>query len=153
VERDLMGTWETWRTLSIVGGVLLFVGLIFSLVVLSALVGGIRVIPPFLGFIIFVGVLLDIVCGILLILVKEAFALLVAGIIGLLSSIILIGGIIGAISGILGIIGGALCLSAPTETMPTGMYTPSAFLKKCPNCGKEIPIAFEECPECRTKQS
>jgi hypothetical protein len=110
------------------------------------------VIPPFLGFIIFVGVLLDIVCGILLILVKDAFALLVAGIIGLLSSIILIGGIIGAIGGILGIIGGALCLSAPSETMPTGMQTPSAFLKKCPNCGKEIPIASEECPECGAKQ-
>jgi|YelNatPaOPRAMG01_1025707.scaffolds.fasta_scaffold03588_3 hypothetical protein len=147
-----MGTRETGRTISIVGGVLLFVGLIFGLVVLSALIGVARVIPPFLGFMIFVGVVLDVVCGILLILVKDAFALLVAGIIGLLSSIILIGGIIGAIGGILGIIGGALCLSAPSETMPTGMQTPSAFLKKCPNCGKEIPIASEECPECGAKQ-
>jgi hypothetical protein len=152
-----MGTRETGRTLSIVGGVLLFVGLIFSSIFISAIVslpsgGAMWIIPPFLSLIIGIGVLLDIVCGIILILVRDAAILLVAGIIGLLSSIILIGGIIGAIGGTLGIIGGALCLSAPSETMPTGMQTPSAFLKKCPNCGKEIPIASEECPECGAKQ-
>jgi len=87
-----MGTRETGRTLSIVGGVLIFIGLIFSLVFISALIGrAIWIIPPFLSLIIVIGVLLDIVCGILLILVKDATILLVAGIIGLLSSIILIG--------------------------------------------------------------
>ena len=30
--------------------------------------------------------------------------------------------------------------------------TPKAFLKKCPECGREIPIASEECPYCKTKQ-
>ncbi|MEM3726670.1 MAG: zinc-ribbon domain-containing protein [Candidatus Bathyarchaeia archaeon] len=147
-----MGTKETGRVLSIVGGALLFVGLIFSLIILSALMGPVGWIPPFLSLIIILGVLLDMVCGIILILVKDAVIVLVAGIIGLLSSIIFIGGIIGAIGGILGIIGGILCLSAPPETTSTIAQTPSAFLKKCPNCGKEIPIASEECPECGAKQ-
>jgi len=30
--------------------------------------------------------------------------------------------------------------------------TPNAFLKKCPKCGAEIPIASEECLHCKTKQ-
>ena len=30
--------------------------------------------------------------------------------------------------------------------------TPKAFLKKCVKCGKEIPIASEECQYCGTKQ-
>jgi predicted RNA-binding Zn-ribbon protein involved in translation (DUF1610 family) len=30
--------------------------------------------------------------------------------------------------------------------------TPKAFLKKCIECGKDIPIASEECPYCGTKQ-
>jgi len=30
--------------------------------------------------------------------------------------------------------------------------TPKAFLKKCPECGREIPIASEECSHCKTKQ-
>jgi len=29
---------------------------------------------------------------------------------------------------------------------------PKAFLKKCVSCDREIPIASEECPYCRTKQ-
>jgi predicted RNA-binding Zn-ribbon protein involved in translation (DUF1610 family) len=31
--------------------------------------------------------------------------------------------------------------------------TPKAFLKKCIACGKAIPIASEQCPYCRQKQS
>ncbi len=31
--------------------------------------------------------------------------------------------------------------------------TPKTFLKKCPKCGREIPIASEECQYCKTKQS
>jgi ssDNA-binding Zn-finger/Zn-ribbon topoisomerase 1 len=31
-------------------------------------------------------------------------------------------------------------------------YTPKSFLKKCVKCGKEIPIASEECSYCGTKQ-
>jgi len=30
--------------------------------------------------------------------------------------------------------------------------TPKSFLKKCVNCGQEIPIAELECPHCGTKQ-
>jgi hypothetical protein len=30
--------------------------------------------------------------------------------------------------------------------------TPKSFLKKCVNCGKEIPIASETCQYCNTKQ-
>lgn len=30
--------------------------------------------------------------------------------------------------------------------------TPKAFLKKCVECGKEIPIASEECPYCKAEQ-
>ena len=30
--------------------------------------------------------------------------------------------------------------------------TPKAFLKKCPKCGREIPIASEECQFCKSKQ-
>jgi len=31
--------------------------------------------------------------------------------------------------------------------------TPKAFMKKCAQCGKQIPIASEECPYCGTKQT
>ena len=31
-------------------------------------------------------------------------------------------------------------------------YTPKSFLKNCVKCGKEIPIASEECQHCGTKQ-
>lgn len=31
-------------------------------------------------------------------------------------------------------------------------HTPKSFLKKCVKCGKEIPIASEECVYCGTKQ-
>lgn len=31
-------------------------------------------------------------------------------------------------------------------------FTPKGFLKKCIKCGKEIPIASEECQYCGTKQ-
>jgi len=30
--------------------------------------------------------------------------------------------------------------------------TPMSFLKKCVNCGREIPIASEQCQFCKTKQ-
>jgi len=30
---------------------------------------------------------------------------------------------------------------------------PKTFLKKCVRCGKEIPLASEECPYCEAKQS
>jgi len=30
--------------------------------------------------------------------------------------------------------------------------TPEAFLKKCKKCEKELPVASEECPYCKTKQ-
>lgn len=30
--------------------------------------------------------------------------------------------------------------------------TPKAFLKKCAECGRDIPIASEECPYCGTRQ-
>jgi rRNA maturation endonuclease Nob1 len=38
------------------------------------------------------------------------------------------------------------------ELMPEQRETPKAFLKKCVKCGKEIPIASEECPHCGAKQ-
>jgi len=34
----------------------------------------------------------------------------------------------------------------------TYTHTPKSFLKNCTKCGKEIPIASEECPYCETKQ-
>ena len=34
----------------------------------------------------------------------------------------------------------------------TYTHTPKSFLKNCAKCGKEIPIASEECPYCETKQ-
>ena len=32
-------------------------------------------------------------------------------------------------------------------------YTPKSFLKKCVECGKEIPIASEECSFCGARQT
>jgi hypothetical protein len=34
----------------------------------------------------------------------------------------------------------------------TYTHTPKSFLKNCAKCGKEIPIASEECPYCEAKQ-
>lgn len=31
--------------------------------------------------------------------------------------------------------------------------TPKVFLKKCPKCGREIPIASEECPFCKPSKN
>lgn len=100
---------EVGRILSIVGGVLLFVGLIFSLMFVVALVGSASSqVPLSLGLLIFMGVLIDIACGLALLVTQNGTVMVVAGILGLVSSIALIGGIIGDIGGILGIIGGAL---------------------------------------------
>jgi hypothetical protein len=30
--------------------------------------------------------------------------------------------------------------------------TPNAFMKKCVECGEEIPVASEQCPSCGSKQ-
>lgn len=44
-------------------------------------------------------------------------------------------------------------ISQPTETSRPQEETKSrSFLKKCVNCGKDIPIASEECQYCGTKQ-
>lgn len=43
------------------------------------------------------------------------------------------------------------CGIAILDFRPVGV-TPKTFLKKCVSCGKEIPIASEECPHCETKQ-
>jgi hypothetical protein len=32
------------------------------------------------------------------------------------------------------------------------LETPKSFIKKCANCGREIPIASEQCPYCGQKQ-
>ncbi|MEM3578291.1 MAG: hypothetical protein QXX51_07590 [Candidatus Bathyarchaeia archaeon] len=34
----------------------------------------------------------------------------------------------------------------------TYMQTPKSFLKKCVKCGREIPIASEDCPRCEARQ-
>lgn len=41
------------------------------------------------------------------------------------------------------------------EMLSKGAYmqTPKSFLKNCSKCGREIPIASEECPYCEAKQS
>ncbi len=43
------------------------------------------------------------------------------------------------------------CGLAISDMMAPG-YTPKSFLKKCVNCGKDIPIASEVCQYCGTKQ-
>ncbi len=40
----------------------------------------------------------------------------------------------------------------PPEEYEPLQQTPQSFLKKCPNCGQEIPIASETCPHCGSKQ-
>lgn len=104
------------RILSRLGGVLLVFGLIFSLLVFSALVRE-RLIPPSLPLLIFMGILIDFACSLALLVAKDGTAMVIAGTFGLISSIFLVGGIIGDIGGILGIIGGALVL-ASEESKP-----------------------------------
>ena len=107
---------ETGRILSRLGGALLVFGLIFSLLVFSALVRE-RLIPPSLPLLIFMGVLIDFACSLALLVAKNGTVMVIAGTFGLISSIVLVGGIIGDIGGILGIIGGALVL-ASEESKP-----------------------------------
>jgi predicted nucleic-acid-binding Zn-ribbon protein len=38
------------------------------------------------------------------------------------------------------------------ELYKTPPHGPPSFLKNCVECGKEIPLASEECPYCGTKQ-
>ena len=45
-----------------------------------------------------------------------------------------------------------ICYKLFEHIPPTRKGTPKSFLKKCPKCGKEIPIASEECPFCKAKQ-
>lgn len=52
---------------------------------------------------------------------------------------------------ILGTIGGVLAITHKLFKFQIGQ-TPKAFLKKCVKCGREIPIASEECPYCTSKQ-
>ena len=146
---NMLGS-DSGRTLCIVGAVLLFIGLIYSLIVLGLAIGSYQYLtPPYLALLIVVGVLLDIVCGSVLLFTKDRNVMIAAGVAGLISSICLAGGIIGGIGGILAIIGGALSSAqAPTSKS----RTPNTFLKRCVKCGKEIPIASEECPYCGSKQ-
>jgi len=44
------------------------------------------------------------------------------------------------------------CGIAISDLMAPG-YTPKSFLKKCINCGKDIPIGSEECQYCGAKQN
>ena len=53
---------------------------------------------------------------------------------------------------ILGVGGGAVALLHKFFKSQNGA-TPKMFLKKCVRCGKEIPLASEECPFCEAKQS
>jgi len=107
---------EAGRILSRLGGALLVFGLIFSLLVFSALVRE-RLIPPSLPLLIFMGILIDFACSLALLVAKNGTVMVIAGTFGLISSIVLVGGIIGDIGGILGIIGGALVL-ASEESKP-----------------------------------
>lgn len=53
---------------------------------------------------------------------------------------------------ILGIGGGTVALLHRFLDTFRVKATPEVFLKKCLNCGKNIPIAAEECQYCKTKQ-
>jgi len=46
---------------------------------------------------------------------------------------------------------GKLYIAGKLQPKPTER-TPTAFMKKCVQCGVEIPIASEECPSCGSKQ-
>jgi hypothetical protein len=52
----------------------------------------------------------------------------------------------------LGIGGGTIALLHRFLVRPRPKATPEVFLKQCLNCGKNIPIAAEECQYCKTKQ-
>jgi len=53
---------------------------------------------------------------------------------------------------ILGITGGALAITHKIFEFQIEK-TPKSFLKKCVDCGKEIPLASEQCPYCGSKQN
>ena len=107
-----MGIRRTGRILSIIGGAILLSGVIIISILLLYLGQSISLVPSSIWTLIGAGILLDIVCALVLILGKNGTLIIVAGIIGLISSLLTVGGIIGAIGGILGIVGGALILGS-----------------------------------------
>ncbi len=116
------------RAVSVIGGFLVFVGLILNLPTALLLLDPNLKLYPLPVLIAIGGIALIASCGLAMFLVENGFIVLVTGIIGAISSYLLVGGIIGVIGGILGVVGGAIqayTKSGATATEEQVSMTPS----------------------------
>jgi hypothetical protein len=151
---------ETARVLALIGGLLVLFGLLLGLAfILTATEGNLGLLPSFLGGLVALGFLIDLACGLVLVLSDDALLLLIAGIFGTISSFLLVGGVVGGIGGILGIVGSALMSgeatggTARSEFLRARASAPSSSLEqhliRCPNCGYLNRADSTFCGKCR----
>jgi hypothetical protein len=145
---------ETARVIALIGGLLVLIGLLVSFaIVYVASVGGLAI-----GPLIPLGFFIDFVCMIVLIFSEDSLLLLIAGILGTVSSFLLVGGIFGGIGGILGIVGSALMSSGGAtsveslrtldSTSRNGSSQEQHFFR-CPRCGYLNKADSAFCGQCR----
>jgi len=127
---------EVGGTLSKVGGGLLLLGLLIAFIVITSILGSLAIhaftYPPVL-----LGFFLNIILAIVLFATEDGIIMIVAGVLGLVFSFLLVGGIVGIIGGILGLVGGILTLTAESEVT-----------RVCPQCGKVLTEDAKFCPRC-----
>lgn len=146
---------ETARVVVLIGGMLVLFGLFLGLAfVYSATAGdfGTVISNP----LIVLGVFISLVCGLVLFFSENALFLLMAGILGTISSFLLVGGFIGGIGGILGIVGSVLMRgedAEPSRQTFESASTPSSSLEqhsiRCPRCGYLNKADSIFCGKCR----
>jgi len=144
---------ETARVIALIGGLLILISLLVGFAIIYiASVGGLAI-----GPLIPLGFFIDFVCMIVLIFSENSLFLLIAGILGTISSFLLLGSIFGGIGGILGIVGSALMSSetASEESLrtlesisPHGSSQEQHFFR-CPRCGYLNKADSAFCGQCK----
>ena len=144
---------QTARVVALIGGLLILLSLLvgFAIVYIASVVG------LTIGPLIPLGFLIDFVCMIILIFSENSLFMFIAGIMGTISSFLLLGSIFGGIGGILGIVGSALMSSdaSSEESLrtlepisPQGSSQEQHFLR-CPRCGYLNKADSAFCGQCR----
>lgn len=127
---------ELGRTFSMVGGGLLLLGLLIAFMYVMSILGPLTM-YVFTYPAVFIGLILNIVLAIILFTTNNGVAMIVAGVLGLVFSYLLIGGIVGIIGGIFGLVGGILTLTMQPKVT-----------RICPHCGRFLTGDMKFCPYC-----
>jgi energy-converting hydrogenase Eha subunit G len=129
--------------------------------VLSALVPLTNAVGLEISSLIPLGFVIGFVCMLVLVFSENSLFMLIAGIVGTVSSFLLVGGLFGGIGGILGIVGAALMTDEPETTARSEFLAARERIKtstsplteqhsiRCPTCGYLNKADSVYCGKCR----